>query len=198
MTKAYNFCSFLVLLLIAIVGKAQDSTLIVPRTKNILVSAQYAGSIGFLSLGTGITNRSHTLHQELFYGFTSAAYGGPLSKITYKISYYPFSVRLNKKVAWQPLNVTGFASYHLGKKFTLLHSFKKYENGYYPWSPALRFHVGLSTSFTFKQDSGRDLQFYLETNTNDLYISTLYDNVGYMAFTDIWFLGLGVKMKLAR
>lgn len=164
--------------------------------KHVLVTGQFAGSIGFWSLGIGVTNRAHTIHHELLYGSLPEAYGGPMSKITYKATYLPFRVKLNNRVTWRPLNVTGFAAYHIGKKFTLLHSFKKYEKGYYPWSPALRFHVGFSTAFDVKQRSGRDLTFYLETNTNDLYISTLYDNVGYMSFADIWFLGIGVKMQL--
>ena len=179
-------------------GKAQDTlqTTSTPNYKSIFFTSQFAGSIGFVSLGTGVSNRKQTLHHELLYGFVSEAYGGPLNKVTYKISYYPWSVRVSPRVKWKPFNVTGFAAYHLGKKFTLLHSFKKYDEGYYPWSPALRFHLGASTAVEWKRNSGHDLLFYLETNTNDLYISTLYDNVGYMNFTDIWFLGMGVKLKL--
>jgi hypothetical protein len=161
------------------------------------VTMQYAGSIGYISLGGGITSKSQKVQHELLYGFVPKAYGGPLDKITYKFTYLPANWHLSQRVAWRPLNVSGFAAYNVGRNFSLQPSFKKYHEDYYWWSPALRFHLGFSTALelTHKKSPNKGL-LYIEANTNDRYITTWWDNTSKLKLHDIFFLGMGMKVIL--
>lgn len=160
-----------------------------------IATIQFAGSIGYISLGGGITNKSQKLHHELLYGFVPGHYGGPLNKISYKLTYYPFEKKLSERVAWIPFSIGGALAYNLDNKYSLMPSYKKYDRDYYWWSSGLRKHLTLSTAMKVSPHTYNDryLLFYLEANTNDLYALTLWDNIGQMKFTDIWFLGIGVK-----
>jgi hypothetical protein len=166
------------------------------QKRSFLATAQYAGSIGYLSIGGGITSRNHKFHNELLYGFVPSYYGGPLNKVSYKLTYYPLQLKIGNTVQWQPISIGGMLSYNLDKGFTMVPSLKKYDRDYYWWSSGLRKHITVSSSITIrpKDHPQMPVLFYVEANTNDLYLMTLYDNVGEMPFDEIWFLGMGVKM----
>jgi hypothetical protein len=160
-----------------------------------IATLQFAGSIGYLSVGAGVTSKSQKFHHELLYGFVPGYYGGPINKLSYKLTYYNFQKPLNDRLTWLPLSIGGMLAYNIDKDYSLMPSFKKYDKDYYWWSSGLRKHLTLSTSLKVRSASceNKDVILYLEANTNDLYLVTLLDNVGSMRFTDIWFLGAGVK-----
>lgn len=159
-------------------------------------TVQYAGSTGYISVGGGITNKSNKLFHELLIGYVPENVGGNLTKLTYRISWYPYEVNIGSKYKWQPLNPAFFLSYNAGRDFTLTPSHQKYHDDYYWWSNGLRKHIGFNTSFIIQPDEckQRRLQLYLEANTNDLYLLTYWDNVGVMGFDELWFLGLGARV----
>lgn len=166
------------------------------NAQEITVSSQFAGSLGFASVGVGLTNKTAKLNHELLYGFVPKYYGGPLDKLTYRLTYMPFKLSKHKTVHWQPLNPVVFVSYNVGNKFSLMHSYKNYDQDYYWWSPALRIHVGANTAL-FWEGEKHATQIYLEANTNDRYITTYWDNTKNMSLADIFYLGVGVKFFYA-
>lgn len=162
----------------------------------LLATGQFAGSTGFLTFGVTLENKSSKLQHELMYGFVPHSYGGPLDKITYRFTWLPFHVPLCTKRTWLPLNPVAFVGYNLGKSYSLLPSYKKYDNDYYWWSTAIRFHVGFNTAVRFKTKGGKDIMLaYLEANTNDRYITTYWDNHKNMGLKDLFYLGIGVKVN---
>lgn len=165
--------------------------------RKAMVVMQYAGSIGYVSIGGSMTSASQKLQHDLLYGFVPKAYGGPLDKITYKFTYLPVKWRINERVAWHPVNISAFAAYNIGKGFSLQPSYKKYDDDYYWWSPALRMHLGFNTAveLTGKKQSNQAL-LYLEANTNDRYITTWWDNTSKLKWNDIFFLGVGMKVVI--
>jgi hypothetical protein len=94
------------------------------QKRSFLATAQYAGSIGYLSVGGGITSRNHKFHNELLYGFVPSYYGGPLNKVSYKLTYYPLQLKIGNTVQWQPVSIGGMLSYNLDKGFTMVPSLK--------------------------------------------------------------------------
>jgi hypothetical protein len=185
--KKYIFSSLLIISMLLNDAFAQ--------TRKGIATFQFAGSIGFVSMGAGITSKSQKLHNEFLYGFVPSYYGGPLNKVTYKLTYYPFQKHLNERVTWLPISIGGALAYNLGNGYSLLPSYKKYDKDYYWWSSGLRKHITISTSLkiTPEKANGKEVLLYFEANTNDLYLSTMFDNVGNMSLTDIVFLGMGVK-----
>lgn len=160
-----------------------------------IATLQFAGSIGFLSLGAGVTSKSQKFQHEFLYGFVPSYYGGPLSKISYKLTYYPIQRKISERTSWLPINIGGALAYNLGSGYSLIPSYKKYDRDYYWWSSGLRKHITLSTAIKLSPKSGenKDILLYLEANTNDLYLMTWIDNPGNMSILDIMFLGVGVK-----
>jgi hypothetical protein len=185
---------FSILIIASVLQGNAQLTPITPARK-IIATIQFAGSIGYLSAGLGITNRSQKLHNELLYGFVPSYYGGPLNKLSYKLTYYPFKKQISEKTTWLPISIGGILAYNLDPGYSLAPSYKKYDQDYYWWSSGLRKHITVSTALKLKSKSceNKDLILYIEANTNDLYVLTLLDNVGEMKFTDIWFLGIGAK-----
>lgn len=177
-------------------AKAQENK----RLYRFLVTTQYAGSIGFLSHGIGVTNNKQKLHYELLYGRVPHRFGGPTEKITVKFSYYPFSVPFSAKVTWKVINPGVFVSKNFGDRFPLVPDRDKYPQGYYWWAPGLRFHLAFNTAATFRisKKADRKLMLYLETNTNERYITTFFSDKNYktIPFWELWLLGWGVKVML--
>lgn len=182
--------SIVYLMLLTLAGYAQ---------RQQLLTAQYAGSIGYMSFGGGVSSKSGKLSHELLYGFVPKAYGGPLDKLTYRLTFTPYKLAVSRQVTWQPFNPVLFVAYNFGSDYSLQQSYKKYDDDYYWWSPALRLHGGANSSVTFSNKEGNPrLQLYLEANTNDRYVVTYWDNTTNMKAGDIFFLGIGARFYLDK
>ncbi len=168
------------------------------RQSRFLVCSQYAGSIGFVSIGAGFTNKRQSLQYEGMYGHVPQKYGGPTDKLSFKFSWYPFSVQLTQRVAWKIVNPGIFATKNFGKRFPLIPSGSKYPSGYYWWSPGIRFHLSLSSAVTIglSKKNSKKLLLYFETNTNERYLTTYFSgsNTKEMSFLELWQLGCGAKL----
>ncbi len=165
--------------------------------KQLLATGQFAGSTGFLTFGVTLQNKNSKLQHELLYGFVPHSYGGPLDKITYRFTWLPFKVPLCSKRTWLPFNPVTFVGYNLGKHYSTMPSYRKYDEDYYWWSTAIRLHVGVNTAVRFKNKKGKDLlMVYLEANTNDRYITTYWDNHKNMGLKDLFYLGIGTKASI--
>lgn len=164
------------------------------------ITTQYAGSIGFFSVGGGLSNKKNNMEHDLLYGYLPWYYGGESHKVSYKFSLQPFNVKLTKRLDWKVFNPGAFLSYNVAKSFGVSHDQSIYPKGYYWWSPALRVHVSFSTALYIKmnEESGSKVMLYLETNSNDRYLTSYFENVNAISFWDIWYFGIGGKYVFGK
>jgi hypothetical protein len=166
------------------------------HTNNFLpdyIKVQHAGSIGFMSIGTGYDLFRNRVEAEVLYGYVPARFGGPLNIATFRLVLNPLRIRVNETVSVNLLKFSGFITYHFGEKFyAKLPSY--YPEGYYGWSSAIRYHAGFGSDIAYRSPkSGHGFSLYYEFNTNDLYLKSLKAN-SELNMGDILSLGVGVKL----
>src|SRR5690606_25439828 len=104
------------------------------------LGAQYAGSIGLVSV-TGMRHaRNEKLAVGLGFGHTPLSHGGPLYTWSGRFMYTPWRVALNDRLRLEPLQVGLFVAYTAG--LDLRGSWPSHlDRGYYWWSPNFRQHL---------------------------------------------------------
>ena len=161
---------------------------------------QFAGSIGLMSLGVGYTNSHDNLNLQVGYGYVPESAGGRLDILHAKLLYKPFTVKLGSFTLWRPLNPGGFISYTLNEGFYGKWPEHQYPKDYYWWNSAMRLHASISSEISLGTLPSNRLvksyAFYVEANTNDLYIASFLTNRSYLSVWDILKLGAGVKINL--
>lgn len=194
MLKKLTFSLF-VLLFLGKISFAQNKFLntITPNHINL----QYAGSIGFLSLGAGYDLFNEKAELSFHIGYVPESLGGELTMAAIKFHYKPFNIPVGDKILIKPFNPVFFPSYTIGENFDLQFDAPQYRKGYYFWSSALRLHLGASTEIKLlnKPNSKiKDLSIYAEANTNDLYAISWFRNRTSSPFYKMFRLGYGVKV----
>ncbi len=157
---------------------------------------QYAGSIGFVSVGAGYHFFKERTTLSAHYGFVPQSLGGDLSIVALKFQYRPWSIRLGEQIELLPLNPVFFPSYTLGENFDFKFEGSTYRKGYYFWSSALRLHLGASAEIRIKQPSTSSIKaygIYTEWNTNDLYAISWFQNRTSTPFYKMFKVGYGLK-----
>lgn len=171
-------------------GKTQADSL--GHAKN-MVHAQYAGSVGFLSAGYTRTMVKNKLELGLAYGYLPASKGGTVHTASFKFTYNPFAKR-KTGIHIEPL-AGFFIAQHFGNNLGVLWG-DNYPKKYYWWPRALRTHVFIAGQISWYVNKKKidRMALYLEANTNDLYISSYYTNPKSLQFSDIIYLGAGLKL----
>lgn len=159
------------------------------------VSLQFAGSVGFLSVGYFHRTPKDKLELAAIYGYTPKVFGGPLHSTSLKLSFSPFHLKVGEHFSLEPIQVGAFVAKNFGKNLYLLWP-EKYPKHYYWWSNSIREHAFASIQATYhlKDKSIKDISAYFEANTNDLYVYSYFPNTETMSFYDIVFFGVGAKM----
>ncbi|WP_343532132.1 hypothetical protein [Pedobacter sp.] len=163
------------------------------------INLQYGGSIGYVSGGAGYHFLSEKISLSINYGFVPASKGGSLNILTPKFDYKPFKIQLGQNVTWRPINPGLFISYTLGRNFDKKFDPNQYPDGYYWWSTALKIHLGFSTEVKIsggQKSAIKAVGLYAETNTNDLYLISWFENRTTTPITRIFFMGYGVRLYL--
>jgi hypothetical protein len=161
------------------------------------IALQYAGSIGYTSVGFGYDLFKKT-ELSFHYGYVPEVKGGELHIVALKFQYKPFNIHLTKGLVFHPINPVVFASYTMARNFSFGFDADQYPKGYYFWSPALREHLGVSTELEILGDKSsriKSISLYTEANTNDLYMVSWYENRTTTPVTKIFRLGFGIKMN---
>ena len=196
----YLFYGIAVLLLWpGVSAHAQFPQLLIPKD----VTIQHSGSIGFMSAGFGYPLfKNKRGHLDFNYGFVPEKRGGELHIISAKFNYRPWEIDIIDGIKLYPANPGFFATYHMGPQFDLYWDKDTYEDGYYWWSTALRPHISISTEVNlnakkvFHTDRIKGISVYAEANTNELYMVSYFQNTGALAITDIFKLGIGLRVHL--
>ena len=159
------------------------------------VKLQYAGSIGWVSVGGGYDLLGQRVHAGLNYGYVPRQMGGGLHLLSASLFYTPVKLKASKTVTIKPLDVGVKAVYHFGDQFYLNWP-ERFPRNYYWWKSALRLHLALESSVTHViKDAGKikSLTAYIEFNTNDLYLISYVLNPS-VSVTDIIKVGCGVRI----
>jgi hypothetical protein len=160
------------------------------------VVGQYAGSIGFISLGAGYDIFKNNLRVDLLLGYVPGFTGSkPLETFTLKLTGSAGKRKLNSKVLVHPLNFGTYFSYTFGREYsTDLPSW--YPKGYYWWSEAIRVNMFLGSSVEINTDrlrTGSRLSPYFEIGTNEIKLISYAQNTGSLSFWNILHAGIGVR-----
>lgn len=164
---------------------------------------QYAGSMGFLSLGTGWDyGKNNQWETDFFIGFVPK-YSTDHTKITFtlKQNFIPWEVNLDSKqrFSFDPLTCGLYVNTISGDEFWSTDP-DRYPKGYYNLSTKIRFHIFVGERITFnippeKRLGARSVTLFYEISSCDLYIMSAVQN-SYLNLSDILHLSLGVKFQL--
>lgn len=185
------------LLILPVFLKAQNR--LINAIRPDYINLQYGGSIGYVSGGIGYFFFNNKTTASLHYGFVPEDKGGSIHILTTKFDYKPFNLKLGKNLVYQPLNPVIFISYSLGRHFDKEFDPDQYPEGYYWWSTALKTHLGFSMELKLygaEKSALKAVSLYAETNTNDLYAVSWFENRTTTSITRIFFMGYGIRLHL--
>lgn len=158
--------------------------------------AQYAGSIGYFSIGAGYDVFKSNARFSMHYGIVPKNVGGELNVISAKVFFKPASFTVWNRVKLNPFDVGVMGSYHYGDKFD--EQWPEGSKGYYWWHPALRLHLAMESSLTYifpKDHRLKSITGYFEFNTNELYFISYIQNTHTIRFWDIVKIGTGCRIN---
>jgi len=192
------FCLF-TLLAKSTLAQADTSLIRTKFTHIDYVKTQYAGEIGFMSLGVGtefFKKRNGEL--DLMLGYLPQSIGGDdIITSAIKFSYIPWTKNiLNNKLIIQPLTVGVLAYHAFGKDLNKQNNRDLYPRGYYWWTVSTRLGpvFGLRIKKEFEPSSKiKSLSFYVEFGSNDLYIYSWIDNRSLIPIHNIFNSSFGLK-----
>lgn len=160
---------------------------------------QYAGSIGFISLGANYSLAKKHIDVGLLYGYVPKSLGGRLDVLSLKFKYNPLELKLGDQHKLYPFNPTVFVSGTLNKHFYYKWPTNQYPKDYYWWNSALRIHLGFDVEYEYMLKGNQFVKFislYTELNTNDLYLNSYFMNRKFLTLGSILKLGFGVKVGI--
>ena len=160
------------------------------------VKLQFAGSIGFLSLGAGYETGNKKFEFDLYYGYVPESVGGvEIHTLTGKTTFLPFKESNNKSVTVSPLTLGAYVAYTFGDQYFLFAP-EKYPLSYYDYPTALHagvFFGGRITKHAKRKQLFSRVGLYYEIGTTDKEFISYYHNMEALKFTDILNVGIGIK-----
>ncbi len=152
------------------------------------VKIQFAGSIGFISVGAGYEFAKKKLQADLFYGYVPKQVGGiNIHTVTAKLTWLPVSIRKNDFKF--DLLTTGFlVNYAFGKQY----DFSRASFDYYGFPTSA--HVALFAGGGITKNK---FGLYYELGITDRDLISFASNVkGGLKFYDIINIGIGARVRL--
>lgn len=168
---------------------------LIPRYGKI----QYAGSMGFLSAGTGwVYGKNDQWETDLLIGIIPRfSSNRAKATLTVKQNFMPWKIRPDKRVYIEPLACGMYLNTILDNEFWIKEP-EKYPSGYYDFSTKLRMHIfaGQRISYMYdKNDLNKKITLFYELSTSDLYFISAATNK-YLRLRDVLSLSFGVKLQL--
>jgi hypothetical protein len=159
---------------------------------------QYAGSIGYLSGSVGWNLIQNKTRFSFHGGYVPRYFGGPLNIMSAKFAAVPKVYHLSETTTINPFDLGLMVSYHFGDDFQTRWPDQRYPAGYYWWQTSFRFHIFLQSSVTFKLRDHTVFKYftpYIEVNSNELYLVSLFQNLHGMRASDVLKLGVGARLS---
>ena len=158
------------------------------------VKVQYAGGMGFMSVGC----RWET---DVLFGVLPKAYSDRTHlTFTLRQNYIPWSIRCCDRFAVEPFACGIYCSFIAGEDFWVREPDRYPGDKYYNFTSRLRTYLYVGQRFTYrlKRDSLlRDITLYYEFSTNDLDIVARCGNRS-LDLSDIVYFSIGIKFQLLR
>lgn len=150
------------------------------------VKLQFAGSIGFLSVGTGYEFAKKKLQADVYYGYVPKQIGGiNIHSVSAKLTWLPVSLHKNDYTF--NLLTTGFlANYAFGKQY----DFSRESFSYYGFPTAAHFALFVGGGIT-KNKFG----LYYELGSTDRELVSFASNNKGLKFHDILNIGIGARYR---
>lgn len=157
------------------------------------VKVQYAGGIGFTSLGLGYQSRNDRLEGDFYYGYVPKSVGGDnIHAVSSKLTWYPVKKVDLKSLELRPLSAGVLLSYTFGKQYFLF-SPENYPYSYYNFPTALHAGVFIGGRVDKPFKNGKRVGLYYELGSNDREISSYLSNRNSLKLSEILNLALGVR-----
>lgn len=168
---------------------------LIPRQTKL----QFAGSMGMFSTGPGwFYGKRDQWETDFYIGFIPRMNGseGHVTT-TLKQTYTPFRFQANSRFRIEPLTTGIYINKIFGEYFWSRLP-ERYPKNYYFWAVNTRFHVFMGQAFAFQLSEktlGKDISFFYEFNTNDLYIISALGNKT-IGLKDIVGLSFGIRFRV--
>lgn len=156
---------------------------------------QYAGGIGFFSIGAGYTNKNQWLEGDLFYGYVPKSVGSVTTHIlTAKASFFPFHP-IGNVLQLKPLSIGLFANYTFGKQYFGFTP-ENYPLSYYSRPTAFRAaaFAGQQLNKKLKGKCIKSIGIYYEVITYDTELLSYINNKETLNLDDILNIGIGLRL----
>jgi hypothetical protein len=162
------------------------------------IKVQYAGGMGFISIGAGYSTKNQKLEADLYYGYLPESIGGvSIHSISGKVTWIPIHSLSIKKYHVEPLMTGLIVNYSFGKQYF------SFDPPYYPYR-YYSFPTAIHTAIFLGSRIGLDfptntfvqrVSLYYEILSFDREIISLVSNPKSLLVTDIVTLSLGVKIN---
>lgn len=164
------------------------------------VKAQYAGGMGFLSVGYGWDyGRKCRWETDMLIGVLPKAYSDNTHMtFTLKQNYIPWSIRCCDRLALEPFSCGIYMNFISGENFWIKGPDRYPEARYYNFTSRLRLNlfVGQRLTCYFRKNALlRNITLYYELSANDLDIVAKCGNRS-LALSDIVYFSAGIKFQL--
>ena len=155
---------------------------------------QYAGGIGFVSVGAGYTNKKNKLEGDLYYGYLPRSVGGVrIHSVSAKFIWIPFHLSIKNRHKIDPLMTGIIVNYNFGKQYFGFEP-ENYPYSYYSFPTAFNTAVLVGSRIAFSKP--RRLSIYYEIIGFDRDILNLANNPKSLNLPDIINLSLGIRIEL--
>lgn len=161
--------------------------------------AQYAGNIGFLSMGIGWDyGKDNKWETHLLLGYLPHfTFGDDAFTLTIREQYIPFTISISDMISLSPSNLSLSMNAVMNDEFWFT---EPINNNYYRFSSKVRSHLGIGSRLNFYVPSEKKRRFarislYYELSTYDLAIISIVRN-RYVPFHDILSLGVGLNVSI--
>jgi hypothetical protein len=163
------------------------------------IKVQYAGGIGFISIGAGYSTKNQKLEGDLYYGYLPKSIGDiRIHSISGKITWIPIHSVSIKKYKVEPLMTGLVINYSFGKQYF------SFDPPYYPYryySFPTAIHSALFLGSRIRHDFPSQafvqrISVYYEILSFDREIISFVSNTKSLQVGDIITLSLGVRIGL--
>jgi len=156
---------------------------------------QFAGGIGFLSLGLGYSFFKEKLDISFFYGYVPKSFSiNELHSISLQSTFKFFSIKTKHNIEILPLNIGWFAHHTFGGEYWIKLP-DNYPEGYYWWSPGRNagIFIGgeIKTKLLANKTPASGTAFYVRVGSRGLYLASKFGNTS-IPLSDIIELGFGI------
>lgn len=158
---------------------------------------QFAGGIGFVSVGVGYTFFKDNLEVSYFYGYIPKFVSTEnLLSVSLQITAKLLRFTVNNNIELLPLNFGWFIHHNFGSDYWIKLP-SHYPSEYYWWSPGRNAGVFLGgeikTKLLANETPASGTAFYFRLGSRGLYLASKYDNSS-IPLNDILEFGFGVAV----